>query len=75
MYIPVRHAAKTSKMHTFVKLKDGKFRHLAYMCFEGFDAEAKVCSRYQGNIGNVKVLAPLLTQSLPLKSCLYWLFP
>ena len=30
---------------------------------------AKVCSRSQGKIENVKVLAHLLTQSLPLQTC------
>ena len=34
-------------------------------------AAAKVCSRCQGKIENVNILAPLLTQSLPLQTCYF----
>ena len=56
-------------MFTLVRRTDKtKFRHLAYMYFEVYTAAAKVCSRCQGKIENVKVLAHLLTQSLPLQT-------
>ena len=40
-----------------------------------FAAAAKIRSRCQGKLENVTVLAPLLTQSLPLQTCSYLLFP
>ena len=39
-----------------------------------YTAAAKVCSRYQYKIENVKVLAILLTQSLLLQTCSYLYF-
>ena len=60
---------------SFFLKKNGNFRHLAYMYVECLAAAAKICSRCQGNKENLKIRAPLLTQSLLLQRCSYLLFP
>ena len=47
-------------MHAAKKfIKHRKFRYLAYMYFECLHCSSEVCSRCQGKIENVKVIAPL----------------